>query len=107
LVAREAAGRIVRDEAQADKLEHASVAMVRELAQRGIVAWEGVGDAEGGPLPVSPESIDALLGIWQVYDAIDRLYVSPAMVRDAEKNVSSSVPSGISEAALNTAEPAA
>ena len=107
LVAREAAGRIVRDEDQLDKVENASIALVREVALRGIVAWEGVGDATGEQLPVTPETIDAALQVWAFYDAIDRLYVSPAMVREQEKNGSSNSRGGTSEAAPRTAKPAA
>lgn len=107
LVAREAVAKVVRGEDQQDVMQHASIALVRELAQRGIVAWEGVGDAKGAPLAVTPESIDALLEVWQAYDAIDRLYVGPAMVRDQEKNGSSPAPNGTSAAARTTAAPAA
>jgi hypothetical protein len=106
LIAREAVGKVYRGEDQADVGVRANVALVRELAQRGIVEWEGVGDGEGKPAPVTPENIDALLNHWGAYDEIDARYVSPALERGAEKNVSSSSPAGTSEAAPATATPA-
>jgi len=31
----------------------------RALARRALIDWVGVGDADGNPLPVTPEGIDA------------------------------------------------
>ena len=31
-------------------------------------------------------TIDAALDLWPVFDAIDRLYVAPAILQSAEKN---------------------
>ena len=36
----------------------------KALARRAVLAWEGVGDADGKPIDPSPEAIDALLDIW-------------------------------------------
>ncbi|MGW5960678.1 hypothetical protein [Methylorubrum thiocyanatum] len=107
LVAREAVGKVYRDEDQTDVTIRAGMAMVRELAQRGIVAWEGVGDAAGEAVAVTPDAIDALLDHWAAYDALDALYVAPALRRDQEKNESSNSPDGTSAEAPNTATPAA
>lgn len=65
---------------------HAGIALVRSLVHAGIVEWEGVGDAEGNPAPVTSENVDLLLDEWRAYDAFDRLYVGPALDRGAEKN---------------------
>jgi hypothetical protein len=65
----------------------AGVAFTRSLSHSGIMAWEGIGDANGNVAEPSPENIDALLELWPVFDAIDRLYVGPALIRDSEKNV--------------------
>ncbi len=67
----------------------------------------GIGDADGQPIPVTREAIDLLMENWPAYDAIDNLYVAPALARDAEKNASSSSSAGTSAAAPNTATPAA
>ena len=63
-----------------------TAALLRELAILAIDAWEGVGDGEGQPVPVSPEAITAVMDLWPVAEAFERLYLGPAMVLDAEKN---------------------
>ena len=77
------------------------------LARRAVVDWEGVGDADGNPLLVSPDGIDALVSLWPIFEAFNLLYVSPGMLLDAEKNVSASSPNGTSVGATATARPAA
>lgn len=73
------------------------------LARRAVVDWEGVGDAEGNVLPVSPEGIDALLSLWPIFEAFNLLYVSRGMLLDAEKNASAPLPTGTSVGATATA----
>ena len=73
------------------------------LARRAVLDWEGVGDAEGNVLPVSPEGIDALLSLWPIFEAFNLLYVSRGMLLDAEKNASTPSPTGTSEGATPTA----
>ena len=55
------------------------------LARRAIVDWEGVGDADGTVVAVTPEGIDALLSLWPIFEAFNLLYVSRGMLLDAEK----------------------
>lgn len=73
------------------------------LARRAVVDWEGVGDAEGNPLPVTPEGIDALLSLWPIFEAFNLSYVSRGMLLDAEKNASAPSPTGPSVGATPTA----
>ena len=75
------------------------------LARRALVDWEGVGDADGKPLAVSPEGIDALLSLWPIFEAFNLHYVSPGMLLDAEKNGSAPSPTGTSAGATATARP--
>jgi hypothetical protein len=35
--------------------------LVKALARHAVTAWEGVGDAAGKPLPLSPEAIERLM----------------------------------------------
>lgn len=77
------------------------------LARRAVVDWEGVGDADGTVIAVSPEGIDALLSLWPIFEAFNLHYVSPGMLLDAEKNVSAPSPTGTSVGATATARPAA
>jgi len=86
LLARTAAADVLRAGGD-DAMVKAGVAFTRSLAHSGIAAWEGIGDADGSPVEPSKETIDAALELWPVFDAIDRLYVGPAIIQDAEKNV--------------------
>ena len=87
------------------RTEEAALAMAKALARMAILDWEGVGDAEGAPLVVSPEAIDALLDIWPIFEAFQSLYVAKGLLLDAEKNASSPLPSGRSAGATATAQP--
>lgn len=87
LLARAVAGEALKNAGeQEDGTIKAGEAFTRSLARSGIVAWEGIGDAEGVPVEPSPERIEQLLDHWPAFDAIDRLYVAPALTQDAEKN---------------------
>ncbi len=88
------------------RTEEAALAIAKALARSAILDWEGVGDAEGAPLVVSPEAIDALLDIWPIFEAFQSLYVAKGLLLDAEKNASSPMPSGSSVGATATAQPA-
>lgn len=48
--------------------------------------WDGVGDADGEPLAVSPDAVSALLDLWPMAEAFERLYLGPALLLDDEKN---------------------
>ncbi|WP_419898215.1 hypothetical protein [Roseomonas sp. USHLN139] len=37
--------------------------LVKALARHAVTAWEGVGDAAGKPLPLSPEEVERLMGM--------------------------------------------
>ena len=73
------------------------------LARRAVIGWDGVGDADGTVIPVSPEGIDALLSLWPIFEAFNLHYVSPGMLLDAEKNGSAPLPTGTSAGATATA----
>ena len=80
-----------------------AVAFAKAIAIRAITAWEGVGDAMGTIVPVTPEGIDALLEIWPVFEAFQTQYVARGLILDAEKNVSAPSPTGPSAGATGTA----
>lgn len=86
--------------------EALALTMAKALARQAILDWEGVGDAEGQPVLVSPAAIDALLDIWPVFEAFQTIYVSKGLLVDAEKNVSPPLPIGSSAGASATARPA-
>lgn len=96
----------IADLPEGSATEEAALAMAKALARRAILDWEGIGDAEGAPLPVSPEAIDALLDLWPAFEAFQSSYVAKALLLDAEKNGSAPLPTGSSAGATATARPA-
>jgi hypothetical protein len=83
-----------------------ALTMAQAVARRAVLDWEGVGDAEGNPLPVTPEGVTALLEVWPVFEAFQLAYVAKGLVLEQEKNVSTPSPSGTSAGATATAKPA-
>jgi hypothetical protein len=63
-----------------------TAALVKALGRLGIQEWQGVGNAEGEPVPPTPEGVDALLDLWPMAEAFERLYLGPALLLDDEKN---------------------
>ncbi len=61
--------------------------VAKAVARIVVQDWDGVGDAEGEPLPVAPDGIDALLEIWPIFEAFQTRYIAGALILDAEKNV--------------------
>jgi hypothetical protein len=49
--------------------EERALVFAKAIARRAVMEWEGVGDADGNPAPVTPESIDALLEVWPLFEA--------------------------------------
>jgi hypothetical protein len=85
--------------------EELALAMAKAVARRAVLDWEGVGDDQGNPVPVSPEGIDALLDIWPVFEAFQTSYVARGLILDAEKNASAPLPNGPSAGASDIATP--
>jgi len=87
-------------------IDDLAVIGAKAIARRAVLDWEGVGDADGNPVQVTPEGIDALLEIWPVFEAFQVQYVSKGMLLEQEKNGSAPSPTGTSAAAQTTAKPA-
>jgi len=85
--------------------ETIAVVMAKALARLVVEDWEGVGDADGNPVPVNPEGIDALLDILPLFEAFQLRYVSKGLLLDEEKNGSAPLPNGISAGATSIADP--
>jgi len=98
IAARQAAAEAMQSQ-DGDGLFVGSAAFTRRLARWGILEWAGVGDVNGEPIEPTPENIDGLLELWEAFDAIDRLYVAPALIGTQEKNASSLSPNGTSAGA--------
>jgi hypothetical protein len=43
--------------------------LVKALARHAVTAWEGVGDAAGKPLPLSPEAVERLMDLDEMASA--------------------------------------
>ena len=86
--------------------EDMALVMAKAVARRVVTGWEGVGDANGNPVPVTPEGIDALLDIWPVFEAFQTRCLAPHLMLDAEKNASAPLPTGTSAGATPIAKPA-
>jgi len=87
--------------------EARALIFAKAIARIAVSDWEGVGDAGGKPVPVTPEGIDALLEVWPIFEAFQAIYVSKGLLLDAEKNVSAPSPTGTSAGATATARPVA
>ncbi|MFY9241162.1 MAG: hypothetical protein WAO78_20225 [Roseovarius sp.] len=61
--------------------------VAKAVARIVVKDWEGVGDEDGKPLPLTPEGIDALLELWPIFEAFQTKYIAGALILDAEKNV--------------------
>jgi hypothetical protein len=86
--------------------EERALVFAKAIARIAVCDWEGVGDTDGTPVPVTPEGIDALLEVWPIFEAFQAVYVSKGLLLDAEKNVSAPSPTGTSAGATATARPA-
>lgn len=96
----------------ADLLFDISETASKELVRLGIIGWEGIGDANDVPLPVTPDretrmatandpdrptgTVDLLLADEDLFGRLDAEYVRPDAVRRAEKNGLSGSPHGTS-----------
>jgi hypothetical protein len=76
----------------------------KALAERAILDWEGVGDAEDTPMPISPQGITALLDIWPIFERFQMGYVAKGLELEAEKNVSAPLPTGSTAGAQTTVQ---
>jgi len=86
--------------------EASALVFAKALARNATLDWEGVGDADGNTIPVSPEGISALLDVWPLFEAFQTKYVAKGLVLDAEKTASAPLPSGLSAGATDIVAPA-
>jgi hypothetical protein len=89
-----------------DVRDDLALAMAKAVARRVVLDWEGVGDADGKPIKVTPEGVDALMDVWVLFEAFQSRYVAAGFLLESEKNVSSPSLNGTSAGARRTAVPA-
>jgi hypothetical protein len=60
--------------------------LVKALARHAVTAWEGVGDADGKPLPLSPEAVERLMDLDEMASAFWERALLPIRTVAAEGN---------------------
>jgi hypothetical protein len=82
-----AAVRIAEPDIDPDMARGLSFALlVKALARHAVTAWEGVGDAAGQPLPLSPEAVERLMDLDDIAAAFWDRATAPIAVVAAEGN---------------------
>ena len=83
-----------------DLVEQAGDVLSESLLMSGIDAWEGVGDAKGKPVDVTPELLRIFLADPLRFERLDEAYVRPFVLKELEKNGLSLSQNGISAGAM-------
>jgi hypothetical protein len=60
--------------------------LVKALARHAVTAWEGVGDATGAPLPLSPEAVERLMDLEEMASTFFERALLPVRSVVAEGN---------------------
>ena len=81
--------------------------LVKSIARLTIVEWDGIGDADGNVIDPDAVGINAMLDVWQLYDAFNTQFVGPFLLLREEGNASVPSPTGTSAVATATARPVA
>lgn len=90
------------DECLRDAFER--VEMARGLGRYGIMAWEGVGNADGtDAVPLTPDNAEAMATHPDMMDAFLTAYFKPVEALAAEGNASAPMPNGTTAPGANTA----
>lgn len=84
-------------------VEEVSIAFGKAVARRVIRDWEGIGDEDDKPLPVTPEHVDALLDHYRAFEGWQNEYMAKFLRLESEKNGSAPSPNGTSAGATPTA----
>lgn len=103
------AGRVAArnaSEAGADDRE-SDFAFLAACVQWGLLEWEGVGEGDD-PAPINADTVARLLRQnVAIHDHLDREYLLPVLLREAEKNAFAPSPNGTSAGASPIATPPA
>jgi hypothetical protein len=87
--------------------QRVGLALAIALAKRAVVAWEGMADENGKPLPDPfDDGVEALIRIPSVMRKFQAEYMAPALDLVAEGNGSGASRNGISAAVPTIAQPA-
>lgn len=84
--------------------EALSMEMTAAMAEVAILDWEGVGDADGKAVDVSPGWIAALMENFMFFQAFQEKYTAKGLMLESEKNGSAPLLNGSSAGARDTAK---
>jgi hypothetical protein len=85
-------------------LEARTVAITKFIARAVIRDWRGVvDDATGEPLPVTPDTIDAVMDVWAIFRAFNERVIDARIRIDREKKGLPPLQNGTSGAEQPTA----
>jgi hypothetical protein len=94
----------VSEDGTPQTMEARTVAITRFIARAVIRDWRGVvNDATGEALPVTPETIDAVMDVWPIFRAFNERVIDARIRIDREKKDLPSSQSGISGTGQATA----
>jgi hypothetical protein len=82
-----------------------AAALVKAIARRTILSWEGVGDAEGNVIEPDETAINALFDLWPIYEAFNERFIARWLLLGDEGNGSAPSPTGTSAGAPDIARP--
>ena len=82
--------------------EEVTAALVKAIAVRTIIAWDGVGDMDGNPVDPDPHWVGLLLDQWPIYEAFNAKFVAPFLILRQEGNGSAPLRNGTSAGARDT-----
>lgn len=89
-------------DAPGESREVVTAALVKAIAVRTIIGWDGVGDADGNPVDPNPTWIGLLLDQWALYEAFNARFVAPFLILRQEGNGSAPLRNGTSARARDT-----
>ena len=95
------AGDLIDAEAQ-----EIAAALVKAIARRTILSWEGVGDAEGNVIEPDETAINALFDLWPIYESFNERFIARWLLLSDEGNGFAPSPTGTSAGAPDIARPA-
>jgi len=80
------AARVSALKEEGDDAGSRSAALIKRLAMLAVTEWEGVGGEDDKLAEVTDEAVAALMDLWPLADAFERLYLGPSLVLEQEKN---------------------
>jgi hypothetical protein len=81
-------------------------AFIKSVASLCITDWDGVGGADGQPLPVTQDAVGVLMDLFAISNQFAAVFITPTLLLAEEKKAFAPLPNGSSEGAQDTAKTA-